>query len=56
MRGGESPVFFEEDADRLVKALPKGSRITIPGAGHTVQGDRPKEFVAALDAFLAGAL
>ena len=56
MRGGESRVFFEEDAEKLEKALAKGSRITIPGAGHTVQGDKPKEFVAALDAFLADAL
>ncbi len=56
MRGGESRVFFDEDAEKLEKALAKGSRVTIPGAGHTVQGDRPKEFVAALDAFLADAL
>ena len=39
MRGGESRVFFEEDADKLVKALAKGSRNHHPRRGpHGARG------------------
>jgi esterase len=54
VRGGESDVFHEEDAERLVARLPHGRHVTIPRAGHTVQGDNPKELVAELRRFLAG--
>jgi pimeloyl-ACP methyl ester carboxylesterase len=53
-RGGESDVFHEEDAERLVARLPNGRHVTIPRAGHTVQGDNPKDLVAELRRFLAG--
>ena len=39
VRGAESDVFHEEDAERLAARLPDGRYITIPKAGHTVQGD-----------------
>jgi pimeloyl-ACP methyl ester carboxylesterase len=45
-------VFHEEDAERLANGLPHGSCVTIPKAGHTVQGDNPKDLVAALKEFL----
>lgn len=54
VRGGESDVFHEEDAERLVARLPDARRVTIPRAGHTVQGDNPKDLVAELRRFLAG--
>ncbi len=54
VRGGESDVFHEEDAVRLATGLPDGRHVTIAGAGHTVQGDNPKDLVAALRHFLAG--
>jgi len=53
VRGAESDVFHDEDAERLAAGLPDGRWIKIPKAGHTVQGDNPKELVAALRLFLA---
>ena len=52
VRGAESDVFHQEDADRLAKNFPDGRQITIAQAGHTVQGDNPKELVTALRDFL----
>jgi len=52
VRGGESDVFHDEDAERLAAALPDGRWVTIPGAGHTVQGDNPKDLAAVLRDFL----
>ena len=52
VRGAESDVFHQEDAEHLAKSLPNGRQITIGQAGHTVQGDNPKDLVAALRDFL----
>ena len=52
VRGAESDVFHEEDALRLATSFPDGRHVTIANAGHTVQGDNPKELVAALREFL----
>src|SRR5271166_6078769 len=52
VRGAESDVFHEEDAERLASSLPDGRFVTIARAGHTVQGDNPKDLVAALREFL----
>ncbi len=52
VRGADSDVFHDEDAERLAAALPDGRWVTIPKAGHTVQGDNPKDLVAALREFL----
>lgn len=52
VHGGDSKVIHREHADRLARTIPNATAVTIPGAGHTVQGDRPKEFVAALTGFL----
>src|SRR6185437_8269530 len=54
VRGGESDVFHEEDGIRLAQRLPRGKFVTVPRAGHTVQGDNPKDLVAELRRFLAG--
>jgi esterase len=53
VRGAESDVFHEEDAERLAQRLPDGRCVTIPRAGHTVQGDNPKDLAEALREFLA---
>ena len=53
VRGGESDVFHDEDAERLASRLPNARWVKIPGAGHTVQGDNPKDLVAELRRFLA---
>jgi esterase len=52
VRGGESDVFHDEDAERLAAGFPDGRWVKIPRAGHTVQGDNPKDLVAALRDFL----
>src|SRR5271157_41190 len=52
VRGAESDVFHQDDAERLAKNFPDGRQITIAQAGHTVQGDNPKDLVAALREFL----
>ena len=52
VRGAESDVFHDEDAERLAAGLPDGRWVKIPKAGHTVQGDNPKDLVAALRDFL----
>jgi pimeloyl-ACP methyl ester carboxylesterase len=54
VRGGESDVFHDEDAERLAERLPHGRWVTVPRAGHTVQGDNPKDLVTELRRFLAG--
>jgi esterase len=52
VRGAESDVFHQDDAERLAKNFPDGRQVTIAQAGHTVQGDNPKDLVAALREFL----
>ena len=54
VRGGESDVFHEEDGISLAQRLPAGRFVTVPRAGHTVQGDNPKDLVAELRRFFAG--
>ena len=53
VRGAESDVFHKEDAERLAQRLPDGRYVTIPRAGHTVQGDNPKDLAGALREFLS---
>ncbi|TMJ60360.1 MAG: alpha/beta hydrolase [Alphaproteobacteria bacterium] len=45
-------LFHEEDGIRLARRLPNGKFVTVPRAGHTVQGDNPKDLVAELRRFL----
>lgn len=56
VRGAQSDVFHDEDAERLVAALPRGNWVRIEGAGHTVQGDQPKALVEALVPFFESAI
>lgn len=51
VRGAESDVFSDEDAEKLSAALPDGRWVKIAGAGHTVQGDNPRDLTAALREF-----
>jgi len=52
VRGALSDVFFPEDAERLVAALPNAQLVTIENAGHSVQGDNPNALAAAISNFL----
>lgn len=51
VRGAESDVFLDEDAEKLTSALPDGRWVKVPGAGHSVQGDNPRQFVGELLTF-----
>ena len=53
VRGGQSDVFHDEDAERLAGRLSKGRWVTVEGAGHTVQGDNPAGLLVHLRTFLA---
>lgn len=54
VRGGDSDMFLDEDAERTAAAFADGRWTTIPGASHTVQSDRPAELATVLGDFLAG--
>lgn len=48
-RDGALPPVMAE----MAKATPRSRFVAIPGAGHLVNLDRPDEYIAALEAFLA---
>jgi esterase len=52
VRGAQSDVFHDEDAERLTTRLRQGRWVRIEGAGHTVQGDNPAGLLVALREFL----
>jgi pimeloyl-ACP methyl ester carboxylesterase len=52
VRGAQSDVFHDDDAEKLAKRLKHGRWIRIEGAGHTVQGDNPKDLLVALREFI----
>ena len=52
VRGAQSDVFHDEDAERLASRLRQGRWVRIEGAGHTVQGDNPAGLLTALRPFL----
>lgn len=51
--GARSPALFRCLLDRLEELLPDTERVTVEGASHLVQEDRPDRFDEALEAFLA---
>ncbi len=52
MRGALSKILSEEAAAGTVEAMPDCELVVVEGAGHSVQGDNPKDFAAGLDAFV----
>ena len=52
VRGAESDVFHDEDAERLAGRLRQGRWVRVERAGHTVQGDNPAGLLVPLRAFL----
>jgi esterase len=53
VRGGLSPVLTPEMAERLRTAVPRSTLVTVPEAYHHLTLDRPAEFTAELERFLA---
>ena len=52
VRGAESDILTGDIAGRMLAAQPRARLVEVAGAGHTVPGDRPDEFLAALREFL----
>lgn len=52
IRGGESDILTPEAAKRLQAAIPNSRLTVVPGAGHSVMGDNPEGFAAAVQEFL----
>jgi pimeloyl-ACP methyl ester carboxylesterase len=53
VRGAESPILTGEGAARFTRELPGAECAEVPGAGHSVMGDNPTGFLAAVRPFLA---
>ena len=51
MRGGKSDVFSDANAEKLATTLPRARWVRIENAGHTVQGDNPRDMVRELRQF-----
>jgi pimeloyl-ACP methyl ester carboxylesterase len=49
----ESPALFHRLSERLAQLLPEPERVEIPDSSHMVHEDNPRDFNAALLAFLA---
>jgi pimeloyl-ACP methyl ester carboxylesterase len=52
-RGADSPVVDDADVAELRRRRPDARVEVVEGAGHSIQGDRPLELAALLDAFSA---
>ena len=52
VRGAESDVFGDEEAERFSNAVEDGRWVRVQGAGHTVQGDQPAALVEEIRGFL----
>ena len=53
--GGASTIVPVETQERLRKTLPQVQIVTMPGLGHYPSDERPADFIAIVDKFLAGA-
>jgi pimeloyl-ACP methyl ester carboxylesterase len=53
VRGAESDILSPEIAKRMLASLPDGRLVEIAEAGHSVPGEQPQAFAAAVRSFLA---
>lgn len=56
VHGAASPVLTREMAERFAARVPCVQLVSIEGAGHSVAGDQPDEFVKVVEAFLDSVL
>jgi len=52
LRGAESNILTADGAERFVRTVPGSATAVVPGAGHSVMGDNPPGFLAAVQPFL----
>jgi pimeloyl-ACP methyl ester carboxylesterase len=48
LRGGTSPVVDDADVAELKRRQGRADVLVIDGAGHSIQGDKPRELAAFL--------
>jgi pimeloyl-ACP methyl ester carboxylesterase len=53
LRGGTSGVVSDDDVAELARRKPDAEVVTVEGAGHSIQGDKPVELARILEGFLA---
>jgi len=53
LRGSESDILLADVAQRVSSTLPLSSLVEIAGAGHSIPGDNPQAFEAAVSRFLS---
>ena len=53
VRGGTSGVVSDDDVAELQRRKPDAEVVTVDGAGHSIQGDKPVELARILEEFLA---
>jgi pimeloyl-ACP methyl ester carboxylesterase len=54
VRGAESPILTVEGTERFLRTVAGSRAAEVAGAGHSVMGDNPSGFLAAVEPFLAG--
>ncbi len=52
MRGLAWSVVSDDDVAELLRRQPQRQVVGVEGAGHSIQGDRPRELAAILSDFL----
>ncbi len=52
-KGSESGVVGDEDVEELLRRCPDAEVVVVPGAGHSIQGDKPVELAGLIDEFLS---
>lgn len=52
VRGAQSDVLTQDVAERAAREMPRARLVVVPGAGHSVPGDNPDDFTAAVNEFL----
>lgn len=53
VRGAESNILDQEGVQQFLAAVPGSRAAEVAGAGHSVMGDNPEGFLAAVEPFLA---
>jgi pimeloyl-ACP methyl ester carboxylesterase len=53
IRGGTSGVVSDDDVEELRRRKPDAEVLTVDGAGHSIQGDRPVELARILAGFVS---
>ena len=51
-RGAESDVLTQEIAERVAREMQRARLVVVPAAGHSVPGDNPDDFTAAVREFI----